>query len=92
MPSVLVGETHIPRDFARYARQYSFLEIDCEPGNVPGKARLQSCAAQAPEGFVFSLWCRQRSPASQSVPSVREMRSSPPSQRMRTAMQQHKAL
>ncbi|MEY4548177.1 MAG: hypothetical protein RL685_4372 [Pseudomonadota bacterium] len=55
MPSVLVGETHIPRDFARYARQYSFLEIDCEPGNVPGKARLQSCAAQAPEGFVFSL-------------------------------------
>lgn len=55
MPSVLVGETHLPRDFARYARQYSFLELDCEPGIVPGKARLQSCAAQAPEGFVFSL-------------------------------------
>src|SRR5688572_24539043 len=55
MPSVLVGETHLPRDFARYARQYSFLELDCEPGTVPGKARLQSCAAQAPEGFVFSL-------------------------------------
>jgi uncharacterized protein YecE (DUF72 family) len=55
MPSVLVGETHLPRDFARYARQHSFLELDCEPGNVPGKARLQSCAAQAPEGFVFSL-------------------------------------
>lgn len=55
MPSVLVGETHLPRDFSRYARQYSFLELDCEPGSVPGKARLQSCAAQAPEGFVFSL-------------------------------------
>lgn len=55
MASVLVGETHLPRDFARYARQYSFLELDCEPGSVPGKARLQSCAAQAPEGFVFSL-------------------------------------
>lgn len=55
MPSVLVGETHLPRDFARYARQYSFLELDCEPGTVPGKARLQSCAAQAPEGFIFSL-------------------------------------
>src|SRR5690349_20755986 len=55
MPSVLVGETHIPRDFARYARQYSFLELDCEPGNVPGKPRLQSCRALAPEDFVFSL-------------------------------------
>ncbi len=55
MPSVLVGETHLPRDFARYARQYSFLELDCEPGKMPGKARLQSCAAQAPKGFVFSL-------------------------------------
>jgi uncharacterized protein YecE (DUF72 family) len=55
MPSALVGETHIPRDFARYAREYSFLEIDCEPGTIPGKARLQSCAKLAPEGFVFSL-------------------------------------
>jgi uncharacterized protein YecE (DUF72 family) len=55
MPSTLVGETHIPRDFKRYARQYSFLEIDCEPGTVPGKPRLQSCRAQAPEEFVFSL-------------------------------------
>jgi uncharacterized protein YecE (DUF72 family) len=55
MPSALVGETHIPRDFKRYARQYSFLEIDCDPGNVPGKPRLQSCRAQAPEEFVFSL-------------------------------------
>jgi uncharacterized protein YecE (DUF72 family) len=55
MPSALVGETHIPRDFKRYARQYSFLEIDCDPGTVPGKSRLQSCRALAPEGFVFSL-------------------------------------
>jgi uncharacterized protein YecE (DUF72 family) len=55
MPPVLVGETHIPSDFARYARHYSFLELDCEPGNVPGKPRLQSCRALAPESFVFSL-------------------------------------
>jgi uncharacterized protein YecE (DUF72 family) len=55
MSSALVGETHIPRDFGRYAREYSFLEIDCEPGTIPGKARLQSCAKLAPEGFVFSL-------------------------------------
>lgn len=55
MPSALVGETHIPRDFKRYARQYSFLEIDCDPGTVPGKPRLQSCRAQASEEFVFSL-------------------------------------
>jgi len=55
MSSALVGETHIPRDFGRYAREYSFLELDCEPGTIPGKARLQSCAKLAPEGFVFSL-------------------------------------
>jgi len=55
MPSALVGETHIPRDFKRYARQYSFLEIDCDPGTVPGKPRLQSCRALAPEEFIFSL-------------------------------------
>ena len=55
MSSALVGETHIPRDFGRYAREYSFLEIDCEPGTIPGKARLQSVAKLAPEGFVFSL-------------------------------------
>jgi uncharacterized protein YecE (DUF72 family) len=55
MASAHVGETHIPKDFARYAHQFSLLEIDCEPGNVPGKPRLQSCATLAPEGFVFSL-------------------------------------
>jgi uncharacterized protein YecE (DUF72 family) len=55
MASVHVGETHIPQDFGRYAHQFSLLEIDCEPGNVPGKPRLQSCATRAPEGFVFSL-------------------------------------
>ena len=55
MPAMFVGETRFPRDFRRYARQYSLLEIDCEPGSVPGKARLQACAEQAPEGFVFSL-------------------------------------
>lgn len=52
---MFVGETQFPRDFRRYARQFSLLEIDCEPGSVPGKARLQACAEQAPEGFVFSL-------------------------------------
>jgi len=55
MPAMFVGETRFPRDFRRYARQFSLLEIDCEPGSVPGKARLQACAEQAPEGFVFSL-------------------------------------
>src|SRR4051812_28476287 len=55
MSPVFVGETRFPRDFKRYARQYSFLELDCEPGSVPGKSKLQSCAATAPEGFVFSL-------------------------------------
>lgn len=55
MASAHVGETHIPKDFGRYAHQFSLLEIDCEPGNVPGKPRLQSCATQAPKGFVFSL-------------------------------------
>jgi hypothetical protein len=55
MPAMFVGETQFPRDFRRYARQFSLLEIDCEPGSVPGKARLQGCAEQAREGFVFSL-------------------------------------
>lgn len=31
------------------------LELDAEPGNVPGKARLAAVAEAAPEGFVFSL-------------------------------------
>jgi uncharacterized protein YecE (DUF72 family) len=55
MASAHVGETHIPKDFGRYAGQFSLLEIDCDPGTVPGKARLQSCATLAPKGFVFSL-------------------------------------
>jgi len=55
MPTVFVGENRLPRDFKRYAKQFSFLELDCEPGTIPGKARLQACAARAPAGFVFSL-------------------------------------
>lgn len=50
-----VGETRLPKNFKRYAKQFSLLELDCEPGNVPGKAKLQACAAVAPPGFVFSL-------------------------------------
>jgi Protein of unknown function DUF72 len=55
MPTAFVGEPRLPKNFKRYARQFSLLELDCEPGNVPGKTRLQSCAALAPPGFVFSL-------------------------------------
>lgn len=55
MPTVLVGETRLPKNFRRYANQYSLLELDCEPGNIPGKAKLEACAQAAPEGFVFSL-------------------------------------
>src|SRR5688572_26428060 len=55
MPKVLVGETRLPKNFKRYASQFPLLELDCEPGSVPGKARLEACAAAAPDGFVFSL-------------------------------------
>jgi len=55
MASSFVGETRFPKNFKRYARQFPLLELDCEPGSVPGKARLQSIRAIAPEGFVFSL-------------------------------------
>jgi uncharacterized protein YecE (DUF72 family) len=55
MPTAFVGETRLPKNFKRYARQFSLLELDCEPGTVPGKGRLQACAALAPAGFVFSL-------------------------------------
>jgi uncharacterized protein DUF72 len=55
MPTVLVGETRLPKNFKRYASQFSLLELDCEPGGLPGKARLEACAQAAPEGFVFSL-------------------------------------
>jgi hypothetical protein len=55
MASAFVGETRLPKNFKRYTKQFSLLELDCEPGSVPGKERLQSCRAIAPEGFVFSL-------------------------------------
>jgi uncharacterized protein YecE (DUF72 family) len=55
MPTAFVGETHLPKNFKRYARQFSLLELDSEPGSVPGRARLEACAAAAPPGFVFSL-------------------------------------
>ena len=55
MPTAFVGETRLPKNFKRYARQFSMLELDCEPGSVPGKERLAACAREAPEGFVFSL-------------------------------------
>jgi uncharacterized protein YecE (DUF72 family) len=55
MPTAFIGETRLPKNIKRYARQFSLLELDCEPGTVPGKTRLQACAAAAPAGFVFSL-------------------------------------
>jgi len=55
MPTASVGETHLPKNFKRYTKQFSLLELDCEPGNVPGKAKLEACAAAAPPGFIFSL-------------------------------------
>jgi uncharacterized protein YecE (DUF72 family) len=55
MTTARVGETRLPKNFKRYAKQFSLLEIDCEPGTVPGKSRLEACAAAAPAGFVFSL-------------------------------------
>jgi uncharacterized protein YecE (DUF72 family) len=60
MQRVLVGETRPPKDFKRYSKQFSLLELDCDPGNLPGKAKLQSWADLAPEGFVFSLVVPQR--------------------------------
>jgi uncharacterized protein YecE (DUF72 family) len=55
MTTARVGETRLPKNFKRYAKQFSLLELDSEPGNVPGKARLEACAAAAPPGFTFSL-------------------------------------
>jgi hypothetical protein len=55
MTTARVGETRLPKNFKRYAKQFSLLELDCEPGNVPGKSRLEACAAEAPSGFTFSL-------------------------------------
>src|SRR5689334_2517613 len=55
MSTARIGETRLPKNFKRYTKQFSLLELDCEPGSVPGKAKLQSCAAVAPPGFTFSL-------------------------------------
>ena len=55
MPTALIGEARLPKNFKRYSKQFSLLELDCEPGTIAGKAKLQSCAAVAPPGFVFSL-------------------------------------
>jgi uncharacterized protein YecE (DUF72 family) len=63
-----VGETRLPKNFKRYARQFSLLELDCEPGTVPGKARLAAVAEAAPEGFVFSLVVPSRLASLESGP------------------------
>jgi hypothetical protein len=70
MASAFVGETRLPKNFKRYARQFSFLELDCEPGTVPGKARLQSCRAMAPEDFVFSLLLPSRLASLETGPAL----------------------
>lgn len=70
MASAFVGETRLPKNFKRYARQFSFLELDCEPGTVPGKARLQSCRAVASESFVFSLLLPSRLASLESGPEL----------------------
>jgi len=70
MASAFVGETRLPKNFKRYARQFSLLEVDCEPGSVPGKARLQSCRALAPEDFVFSLILPSRLASLQTGPEL----------------------
>lgn len=70
MPTVRVGETRLPKNFKRYAKQFSLLELDCEPGNVPGKARLEACAAAAPSGFTFSLVVPSRLASLSAGPEV----------------------
>ena len=70
MPTVRVGETRLPKNFKRYAKQFSLLELDCEPGNVPGKARLEACAAAAPPGFTFSLVVPSRLASLSAGPEV----------------------
>jgi uncharacterized protein DUF72 len=52
---VHIGEARLVGDFTRYTKRFSFIELDTEPGHIPSKARLRACAAQAPDGFVFSL-------------------------------------
>ena len=70
MPTAFVGETRLPKNFKRYARQFSLLELDCEPGNIPGKARLAAVAEAAPEGFVFSLLVPSRLASLESCADV----------------------
>jgi hypothetical protein len=68
MPTASVGETRLPKNFKRYTQQFSLLELDCEPGNIPGKARLEACAAAAPPGFTFSLVVPSRVASLESGP------------------------
>jgi uncharacterized protein YecE (DUF72 family) len=68
MSTACVGETRLPKNFKRYAKQFSLLELDCEPGSVPGKPRLQACAAVAPPGFTFSLVLPSRVASLQAGP------------------------
>ena len=70
MPTAFVGETRLPKNFKRYAKQFSLLELDCEPGTIPGKARLAAVAEAAPEGFVFSLLVPSRLASLESGPDV----------------------
>jgi uncharacterized protein YecE (DUF72 family) len=70
MSTAFVGETRLPKNFKRYARQFSLLELDCEPGSIPGKARLAAVAEAAPEGFVFSLVVPSRLASLESGPDV----------------------
>ncbi len=55
MVNVVIGEGRLPRDFRRYSRHFSLVEVDLESGKAPGKARLRACREQAGEDFVFSL-------------------------------------
>lgn len=70
MTRAYVGETRLPKNFKRYARQFSLLELDCEPGSVPGRARLEACAAAAPDGFVFSLVVPSRIASLETGPDI----------------------
>jgi hypothetical protein len=70
MSTACVGEMRLPKNFKRYAKQFSLLELDCEPGSVPGKARLQACASVAPPGFTFSLVLPSRVASLQAGPEL----------------------
>jgi uncharacterized protein YecE (DUF72 family) len=68
MTTARIGEMRLPKNFKRYTKQFSLLELDCEPGNVPGKPRLQAFAAEAPAGFTFSLLVPSRVASLESGP------------------------